>query len=214
MNVINLAERYAAAFGMLAVGKAAQQLFVEKINDKDYNLELYPQQAANIEYVKFSIPDQEPLEFSEVMNLENSNVFAPPLLISFLQAKSLIKTEVNDDDPIVIERWGMQPWEIKINGILIDLDNRIYPSDEIRKLNQAWKHKGVVEVVGRQFEEKDIDAIVFESIDFTPIEGFQDTIQFTISAFSIKSVNFTLLKPNSGTITTGNLELEDELPVS
>ena len=108
----------------------------------------------------------------------------------------------------------MQPWNIKINGLLIDLDNRTYPSDEIIKLNNSWNYKGVVEVVGKQFLEKGIDSIVFESIEFTPIEGFEDTIQFSISAFSIKSVNFTLLKPNSAKIITGDVTVEDELPLS
>lgn len=214
MNVIDLSKRYAAAFGMLAVGKAAQKLFVEKVNDKNYDLQLYPKKDFDSEYVKFTIPDLEPLEFSNVLTGSDSTVFAPPLLISFSREKSLVKTEVNDDDFVVIERWGMKPWDIKINGILIDLDNRVYPSDEIKKLNKAWNYKGVVEVVGRQFVEKEIDSIVFESIEFTPIEGFEDTIQFTISAFSIKSVNFTLLKPNSVKIITGEVNVEDELPVS
>ena len=80
---------------------------------------------------------------------------------------------------------------------MIDLDNRIYPSDEIRRLNQNWRYNGVVKVVGKQFEEKDIDSLFFRSIDFTAVEGYQDTIQFTINASSIKAVNFTLLKPNS-----------------
>ncbi|WP_413534072.1 DUF6046 domain-containing protein [Empedobacter brevis] len=214
MNVIDLSKRYAAAFGMLAVGKAAQKLFVEKKKDQDYNFELYPKTNFESEYVKFTIPDQNPLEFSTALTAKTENVFAPPLLMTFSREKSLVKTEVNDDDFVVIERWGMQPWNIKINGLLIDLDNRTYPSDEIIKLNNSWNYKGVVEVVGKQFLEKGIDSIVFESIEFTPIEGFEDTIQFSISAFSIKSVNFTLLKPNSAKIITGDVTVEDELPLS
>jgi hypothetical protein len=127
-------------------------------------------------------------------------------MIGFSQEKSLIETEVNDDDPVVIERWGTKPFNITIDGLLIDLDNRIYPSDEIRRLNQNWKYNGVIEVVGRQFEELDIDTIYFRSIDFTKLEGFQDTVQFSINASSIRAVNFTLMKPKA-IITTGDAEL-------
>lgn len=176
---IDLVGRYAAAFGMMAAGKAIEKVF------------------SDVEYSKMVIPGLEPLEFSAVLHGDRGNLFAPPLLLGFSQEKSFIEGEVNDDDPVVVERWGMKPWDITINGLLIDLDNRIYPSDEIRRLNQNWKYHGVVKVIGRQFEEKDIDSLYFRSINFTVVEGYQDTVQFSINASSIKAVNFTLLKPNS-----------------
>lgn len=194
---IDLAARYASAFGMMAAGKAIEKVFVEKSSPKDYSFETYPLIDSGVEYSKLVIPGLDPLEFTAVLHGERGNIFAPPLLLGFSQEKSLIETEVNDDDPIVVERWGTKPWDITINGLLIDLDHRIYPSDEIRRLNQNWKYNGVVKVVGRQFEEKDIDSIYFRSISFTVVEGYQDTVQFSINASSIKAVNFTILKPNS-----------------
>lgn len=194
---IDLVGRYAAAFGMMAAGKAIEKVFVEKSNNKDYSFETYPLIDSDVEYSKMVIPGLEPLEFSAVLHGDRGNLFAPPLLLGFSQEKSFIEGEVNDDDPVVVERWGMKPWDITINGLLIDLDNRIYPSDEIRRLNQNWKYHGVVKVIGRQFEEKDIDSLYFRSINFTVVEGYQDTVQFSINASSIKAVNFTLLKPNS-----------------
>lgn len=194
---IDLVARYAAAFGMLAAGKAIEKVFIDKKENKDYNFKYLPLQEGGIEYVKMYIPGQEPLEFNAVLHGERGKIFAPPLLMGFDQEKSLIETEVNDDDPIVVERWGTKPWNITINGLLIDLDHRIYPTDEVRRLNQNWKVNGVAKVVGLQFEERDIDSIYFRSISFTSVEGYQDTVQFTINASSIKAVNFTLLKPNS-----------------
>lgn len=193
---IDLAVRYGAAFGMMAAGKAIEKIFIEKTGNKNYSFKAFPFLESNFEYVKMEIPNLEPLEFSTVLHGNKGSLFAPPLLMSFSQEKSLIETEVNDDDPIVIERWNTKPWDITINGLLIDLENRIYPSDEIRRLNQNWRYNGVVKVIGKQFEEKDIDTIYFKSINFTAVEGYQDTIQFTINASSIKAVNFTLLKPN------------------
>jgi hypothetical protein len=194
---IDLVARYAAAFGMMAAGKAIEKVFVDKTEKRDYNFQYFPLQDGNIEYVKMVVPGEDPLEFSAVLHGDRGSIFAPPLLIGFSQEKSLIETEVNDDDPIIIERWGTKPWDITINGILIDLNNRIYPTDEIRRLNKNWRYNGVVKVIGKQFEEKDIDSLYFRSINFTSVEGYQDTIQFTINASSIKAVNFTLLKPNS-----------------
>jgi hypothetical protein len=195
---IDLVARYAAAFGMMAAGKAIEKVFVEKKENKDYNFQYYPMAQDDLEYSQFQIPGLEALTFNSVLAGDNGDViFAPPLLMGFSQEKSLIETEVNDDDPIIVERWGTKPWDITINGLLIDLDNRIYPSDEIRRLNKNWQYNGVVKVVGKQFEERDIDSLYFRSISFTAVEGFQDTVQFSINASSIKAVNFTLLKPNS-----------------
>jgi hypothetical protein len=197
MNItIDLSLRYAAAFGMLAVGKGIEKVFIDNSKQKP-SFETYPLVNSSFEYVKMEIPKLESLEFNAILQGYRGTIFAPPLLMGFSQEKSLIETEVNDDDPIVVERWGTKPWDITINGLLIDVDNRVYPSDEIRRLNQNWKYNGVVKVIGTQFEERDIDSLYFRSISFTGVEGYQDTVQFSINASSIKAVNFTLLKPNS-----------------
>ena len=195
---INLSARYAAAFGVASlVDVVKKELKPKKMYDVDY----YQERSSDFEKVEFSISDNksnysEKLEFSSVLKGERGHIFAPPLMINFSQDKSLIETEVNDDDAVVIERWGTKPWNIEIKGLLIDLDNRIYPSDEIKRLNTFWSKNTIIVVSGLQFEERQIDAIYFKSIEFTPLEGFQDTIQFSAQANSIKSVAFTLSKPN------------------
>lgn len=204
---INLVARYAAAFGMMAAGKAIEKVFVEKKGQNDYGFETFPLAQDDLEYIQFQIPGLDVLTFNSILTGNNGDVvFAPPLLMGFSQEKSLIETEVNDDDPVIVERWGTKPLDITINGLLIDLDNHVYPSDEIRRLNQNWKYNGVVKVVGTQFEELDIDSIYFRSINFTRVEGYSDTVQFSINASSIKAVNFTLLKPRKTTVVASNIE--------
>ncbi|MGV1019298.1 DUF6046 domain-containing protein [Empedobacter falsenii] len=198
---ISLAARYAAAFG---VANVIDKVKIALKPDKRFNVDYFPEKNSDFEKVTFKIDFiekdgkkyNETLEFSSILHGKQGSIFAPPLMMTFSQEKSLIETEVNDDDPVVIERWGTKPWNIEIKGLLIDLDNRIYPSDEIKRLNIAWSKNTIVKVAGLQFEEKKIDAIYFKSIDFTPLEGFQDTIQFSISASSIKSVSFQLGKPD------------------
>lgn len=205
---IDLVARYAAAFGMIAAGKAIEKVFIDNSEKQKPNFETFPLVDNGVEYTKFEIPGLEPLEFNAILYGSQGSIFAPPLLLGFSQEKSFIETEVNDDDPVIVERWGTKPWDIQINGLLIDIENRIYPTDQIRQLNQSWKYNGVVKVIGKQFEEKDIDTIYFRSIDFTVVEGYQDTIQFTINASSIKAVNFTLLKPRIAPIVeAGELTL-------
>ncbi|MEG0188810.1 DUF6046 domain-containing protein [Algoriella sp.] len=198
---ISLAARYAAAFG---IANAIDKVKLVLKPDKRFNVDYFPEKNSDFEKVSFEIDFTEKdgkrynkkLEFSSVLHGKQGSIFAPPLMMTFSQEKSLIETEVNDDDPVVVERWGTKPWNIEIKGLLIDLENRIYPTKEIKDLNNFWSKNTIVVVSGLQFEEKQIDAIYFKSIDFTPLEGFQDTIQFSISASSIKSVSFLLGKPD------------------
>ena len=60
-----------------------------------------------------------------------------------------------------------------------------------------FKYNGVVDVIGTQFKDKDIQNLYFTGIEFNPIEGFEDTIQYTLNARSISAVGFTLLNPNA-----------------
>lgn len=194
---IDLGARYAAAFGMQAAGSLVNRFLIAQNSPNEYEVESYSE-GEDFEAVKFEIPgsDIEPLEFGSV--LVGSNVFASPLFFeSIKQKKNLITTKVNDSDPVVIERWGTAPWEITMKGYLIDLNNRIYPSDEIRRLNRFWQQNKIVTVTGVQFEELDIDTILLTNVSFTRSIGFQDSVVVTMTAQSIKSVNFTLLKPNN-----------------
>ena len=59
-----------------------------------------------------------------------------------------------------------------------------------------FKYNGVVDVIGTQFKDKDIQNLYFTGIEFNPIEVLK--IQFnTLNARSISAVGFTLLNPNA-----------------
>jgi len=192
--IVDLASRYASAFGMLLAGKMIQKAFLSKVNNKDYKLDYYPFLEVDFEYVKFEIENSnlEPLVFSSVLNGSAGKIFAPPLMMEFSQEKSFVETKVNDSDSVIVERWGTKPYKINIKGVLIDLENRTYPSEKIRELNKNWKQNKPIKVIGQQFEELDIHSIYFRSIAFKRIEGFQDTLQFNINAQSINEVNFII----------------------
>ncbi|MDT8346656.1 MAG: DUF6046 domain-containing protein [Flavobacteriaceae bacterium] len=193
---IDLASRYAAAFGAKAVGSLAETLFLQEKEANKFEFQYYPKVNQDYAYLKLSLPQLEPLEFSAMLTGEIGNVFAPVPLITFSQQKSFVETKVNDDDNIVIERWGTMPWVITVQALLIDIENRIYPTEQVRRLTRFFQSNSVVDVVGLLFEEKGIDSVYFKSYEVRPIEGFSDTLEVNLTLSSIKSVNFTLLKPN------------------
>ena len=138
------------------------------------------------------------LKFASLPFTGNSNtggILAAPPLLSFSRQKSDIETPTNEDDNIVIEHWATRPYEIRMRGLLIDMDNHHYPESLITQLHQLFEYNGVVEVSGTQFFDKDIVSIYFQDVEIVGVQGYQDTIQYSLQAKSIRPVGFTLLNP-------------------
>lgn len=198
--VINMATRYAAAFGLSQIDRFISNAVITH-EDNKYDVQYFSDADPEVESVRL-VHSSLSAEFGNMMQynengiLQETSIFAPPLVMDFRRSKDIIETETNGNDNVIIERWATKPWEISIKGILIDMENHQYPSDQVRKLHHLFKINDVLEVYGIQFEEKDIDHIYLKDISITPVEGFTDTIQFSITASSIKAVSWELLKPN------------------
>jgi len=203
--VINLAARYAAAFGIVAISNAINTAVISRDENK-YSVDVYDDLDPAFEDVElyYIIPEEtDPtkskisLKFSAMLEGDGYGaIYAPPLMINFSREKNLIETAISGGDGVVIERWGTKPWNVDIKGVLIDVENRTYPSSKIKELTDFFEQNRVIRVIGEQFADKKINSIYLKDVSFTPIEGFQDTIQFSINASSIKEVTYTLLTPN------------------
>jgi hypothetical protein len=192
--VINLAARYAAAFGVLAINSQLNKAVITKEKNK-YKVENYYNYENYFEQTTLYYGSKS-LQFSAMLTGDTSSIYAPPLMMTFSREKQLIETEVNGSDNVIIERWGTKPWTIDIKGILVDIENHTYPNDQIEKLVDFFEHNSIIKAVGDQFYDKKIDSIYIKSISITPLEGFADTVQFNLTASSIKEVSFSLIKPN------------------
>ncbi|AXG70434.1 hypothetical protein KORDIASMS9_02674 [Kordia sp. SMS9] len=194
---IDLASRYASAFGLIANKNQAKPK-VSK-SGKNYNLETYSDIDPEFESIKLTFENNEfnfaSLPFLKQNEAPEGNILAPPPLISFSRDKQLIETPVNDSDNVVIERWGTNPWNIRMRGLLIDVENRHYPEVSVTKLERLFDYNGVVDASGTQFFDKNIASIYFKSIEISGVQGYQDTVQYTLVAKSITPVSFTLRNP-------------------
>jgi trans-2-enoyl-CoA reductase len=195
--LFNLASRYQAAFGIHAKAKLVE---FASINTKQvetqnlYEIDYYGKYDDQADRVIFDFNSQR-FVFSDMLLGDNSGIFAPPLILNFSREKQHIETTPSGSDNLVVERWSTTPWTIDIRGVLIDVENKQYPKEKIQQLVSLFNFNDTIKVIGEQFYDKDIDSIYTKALNITPVEGYQDTIQFTISARSIKAVNFTLLKP-------------------
>jgi hypothetical protein len=77
-----------------------------------------------------------------------------------------------------------------MQGIVIDLVNHEYPGEQVTKLRELFDRKEPFEVANEMFQDLNINSIYFENIEIAGVQGYQDTIQFTLTARSIKPVEF------------------------
>lgn len=192
--IIDLASRYAAAFGIVKASEMMSAVSLTK-EDNKYQLDFFDDFNEEDEEIKI-VHNHVVAIFGNMLLGENSSVFAPPLMMDFRREKDLVETQTNGEDNIVVERWGTKPWEISMRGLLIDVENRRYPSDKIRDLHHLFKINDKLEVYGKQFEEKDIYYIYFKDVSITPIEGFYDTVQINFTASAIRETSWVLNSPN------------------
>jgi len=206
--VIDISERFLAGFGFLAKNIAPRLLEVGYNGKFIYgNIDVNSESSRTFDElylsgngfdIKFGAMPFLSGNFgllSDVISKDQvtDNVFAPPPMISFSKAKKLGITEVNNSDVEVIEGYSGGAWIIKIQGILVDMENHVYPSKWIKTLNQIFdKQKNPYEVASNIFADHGIEWIYFTNIDSSGIQGFEDTWKFTLTARSIKKVEFEL----------------------
>ena len=203
-KVINLGARFQNAFGYVASGEGES---LRKVNFKDKNglsastseAKIYVTSNGSFEEMTIRGNGFE-LRFASAMGNESSlgKIFAPPPIVSYDRQKKIIDTPVDDsdeeptDDAFVVERWNSGKWDIKIQGLLIDMENHAFPKDKLAKLNQFFDVNAPFAVEGDWWDALNIKSIYIESFSPAGVQGFEDTIQFSLQAYSMKPVEFFL----------------------
>lgn len=120
------------------------------------------------------------------------NVFAPPLMCAFRKAKHLIETPLDGDGGIIVERYGDGQWEVYIQGLLVDMEHHRFPLYKIEQLRKLFEVPDSLEVIGDMWNASGVQTVYFVDFVWNGVQGFQDTIQFSVTARSIKPVEFFL----------------------
>jgi hypothetical protein len=189
--IIDLGERFKNAFGYVAKNRSSnleKSGFTE--NTGISNVSVFVNN--NITFENLSLQDEgKTILFGYApMSKEGGlgNIFAPPPMISFRKQKNITRTEIDGSDAEVVERYGDRSWEVTIQGLLIDMADHEYPSEQIKTLCEWFNQKKSFEVASQMFDDLGIRSIYMESFDVAGVQGFHDTVQYTIAARSIKDV--------------------------
>lgn len=120
---------------------------------------------------------------------DTSKFMAPPLMVSFSRDKNVVRTQIDRSETEVIEHFGLRPWTINIQGILIDQDTHKYPAQLVKSVREMFNAWGTYEVTSNLFMDLDISEIFFESgLQVGFVEGYSDTVKFSVQAISVAPV--------------------------
>jgi hypothetical protein len=130
----------------------------------------------------------------ESINGNYSNIFATPPMMSFKRAKKLTITPIDNSDIEVVERYATEPYSIEWRGLLIDMENHNFPLDKMETLNQIFEHNGVWDVASEILQAVGINSVFIQDVSFDFVEGYEDTISYTMTLRAIKPLEYQLLK--------------------
>lgn len=125
-----------------------------------------------------------------------ANVFATPPIMSLSRSKRLVFTPLNDSDIEVIERYGTEPYQITLKGLLIDMENHQFPLDKMETLNRIFEVNSVWKVDSEILAALGIDSLVVLDIEIEFVEGYEDTIAYSLKTRATKSIEYQLINEN------------------
>src|ERR1044072_1709686 len=154
--VIDIAERMRTAFGFTA---ASQR---NRLATQD--VEVYVSDYA-FEELTLRSSNNQTMMFRDMLDGAVGDIYAPPPMINFSKGKNLVITEIDGSDAEVVERYGDKSWEIKINGVLVDMVNHQYPSAQVVKLREFFNIGAPFAVEGQMFNDLEIKSIYFTNVE-------------------------------------------------
>lgn len=198
---IELTGRFDAAFGFLA-----RNIVPRSVAINPYQMQTFDEGDSEFENVTLEYQregaDTTTLNFSSFpfvrggSNGALESIVAPPPLIEFSRDKVQVTTPINNSGDEVLEHWNTQQYNIRMRGILVDMDNHTRPSDLVTMIHRLFEYNGVIDATGTQFFELEIAYIYLKNVQINSVVGYPDTVQYTLQAKATREVGFTLLNPN------------------
>lgn len=212
---VDLISRYQSAFGFVGgtlvgelEGMANKAIFkagiaynearweAEKAGRKETKFDVSLYAPADWHWAEMTLTHEDTkLNFSiGGLTSETEGVFAPPPLMRFRRTKNITVTVVDGgDEAEIVENFGVNSWDIDLNGLLVDMDEHGYPGTKVQELAKFFEINDVIEVACPLLLDMGIKSIYFKEQGFEPVEGVPDTVKYSLTAKSIKPALFSLI---------------------
>lgn len=112
--------------------------------------------------------------------------------------KNIVVTPLAGRDGTVKELIAAGDWELTFKGFLINLEEDVYPSDQVKEINRLYESltaprtdgglMQAIPIASRQLNDLGIHNIVFTDLSFPPMAGAQNACAYELTALSDKDI--------------------------
>ena len=191
MLTIDLYGRFSSAFGYVAANIRTRT----QPHGTPSGVEVYVADATFADLKLKSAKDGKVYEFRNTILSDTDNgIFAPPPMLKFDRKKKITATAIAGSDNVVVEDFGLEQWDITINGLLIDMEAHQYPTAKVQRFRQLFETPDVFDVLECQvMTDLGINSLYFyETHGLTVLENYPDTVKYELKAKSIQPPEFTI----------------------
>lgn len=200
--IYDFKSRFITAFGYFAssrLSRAVNNLGVRKDADDSYGLESFELNESDFDDVELWLDDNSQryvFAFQSLDKASNQELFATPPMLTLRRAKRLVVSVIDNTDTEVVEKYGTEPWEITWQGLLIDMEQHEFPLDKLEAVNSIFEQNSIWNISSPILEKVKVSAVYIKDIEVSFVEGYEDTIAYTLSLRSIKPLDYQLLNQN------------------
>lgn len=188
---IDLYARFSSAFGYVAANMRTRT----QPHDTPTGVEVFVADTTFADLILKSAKDGEVYKFrNSILSDTDNNIFAPPPMLKFDRSKKITATAIAGSDNVVVEDFGLKPWDITINGLLIDMEAHQYPTAKVQRFRQLFETPDVFDVLKCQvMTDLEIYALYFETVnDLSVLDNYPDTVKYKLIAHSTQPPEFTI----------------------
>lgn len=129
-------------------------------------------------------------------------------IVSVDSSKNLVITQVQGRDYSRKELVSNGDINISVNGFITSAYPDVYPSEEVKKLRQILRYKGIVEVNNIILDGWDIDKIIIKDFNFPQEEGSKAVQRYSFTAVAVQPVKLSEVSADTINIIKQPFEVE------
>lgn len=135
--------------------------------------------------IKFKAGNYQAYDNGEIVTRDVADWQLPfSTVVEFNRSKISSRTMIGGGKGTVKETYGLDDWQIRIRGIMINPDDNQLPEDDIRRMLEFDELADVVAVEGKMFELLGIYQIALDTLALPAMEGFPWAKAFEWRAYS------------------------------
>ena len=130
-------------------------------------------------------------------------------IISVDSQKNLVVTPVQGRDYSRKELVSNGDINIRVSGQITSLYPDIYPFEEVKKLRQILRYKGIIEINSQILDSWDIDKIIIKDFDFPQEEGGKAVQKYSFTAVAVQPAKLAEVQEDTIRMVTQPFVVEE-----